>query len=68
MSLASSLVSSTPPLVFPVIHRHLRNSINAFIEALDENMQRLNNKKVKAVVLGEINIDLNSSGYTLLLK
>ena len=47
--------------VFAVIYRHPRNSINAFIEALDENMQRLNNKKVRAVVMGDINIDLNSS-------
>ena len=49
---------------FAVIYHHPRNSINAFIEALDENMQRLNNKKVQAVVMGDINIDLNSSEYT----
>ena len=50
--------------VFAVIYRHPRNSINSFIEALDENMQRLNNKKVKALIMGDINIDLNSSEYT----
>ena len=50
--------------VFAVIYRHPRNSINSFIEALDENMQRLNNKKVKALIMGDINIDLNPSEYT----
>ena len=50
--------------VFAVIYRHPRNSINTFIEALDENMQRLNNKKVKALIMGDINIDLNSNEYT----
>ena len=38
--------------VFVVIYRHPRKSINAFIEALDGNMQQLSNKKVKAVVMG----------------
>ena len=50
--------------VFAVIYRHPRNNINAFIEALDENMQRLNNKNVKALVTGDIIIDLNSSENT----
>ena len=27
-------------------------------------MQRLNNKKIRAVIMGDINIDLNSSEYT----
>ena len=31
---------------FVVIYRHPCNSINAFIEALDGNMQQLSNKKV----------------------
>ena len=34
--------------VFAVIYRHPCHSINAFIEALDENLQRINNKKVKS--------------------
>ena len=50
--------------VITVIYRHPRNSINTFIEALDENMQRLNNKKIKTLIMGDINIDLNSSEYT----
>ena len=50
--------------VFAVIYRHPRNKINAFIEALHENIQRLKNKKVKAVVMRDINIDLNSNEYT----
>ena len=43
---------------------HPCKSINAFDEVLDENMKRLNNNKTKAVVMGDINIDLNCSEYT----
>ena len=50
--------------VFAVIYCHPRNSIHAFIEALDENMQQLNNKKVRGVVMGNINIDVHTSEYT----
>ena len=49
--------------MFAVIYRHPRNSINVFIEALDVNIHRLNNKKVKAVIMGDIKIDLSSSKY-----
>ena len=50
--------------VYAVIYRHPRNSINAFIEALNKNMQLQNTKKVKAVVMGDINIGLISSEST----
>ena len=49
--------------MFAVICRHPRNSINAFIQALDVSMHRLNNKKVKAVIMGDVKIYLSSSKY-----
>ena len=40
------ILGQVSKFIFAVIYRHPQNSINVFIQALDENMQRLNNKKV----------------------
>ena len=60
---------------FAVIYRHPCNNYNAFFEALDQNMQSLNRKGSKVVILGDVNIDLSSdltrsplSDYFLLLQ
>ena len=45
---------------FAVIYRHLWNNHSPFLEALDSNMQALNSKGNKAMLLGDININLDS--------
>ena len=45
---------------FAVIYRHPWNNYSVFLETLDANMQKLNRQGVKALVFGDINIDLNS--------
>ena len=45
---------------FAVIYRHPWNNHSTFLEALDSNMQALNSKGNKAMLLGDININLDS--------
>ena len=45
---------------FAVIYRHPWNNHSTFLEALDSSMQALNSKGNKAVLLGDININLDS--------
>ena len=45
---------------FAVIYRHARNNHSTFLEALDSNIQALNSKGNKAMLLGDININLDS--------
>ena len=45
---------------FAVIYRHPWNNHSTFLEALDSNMQALNSKENKAMLLGDININLDS--------
>ena len=45
---------------FSVICHHPLNNHQAFFEALDKRMFMLKKKKKKDLVLGDINIDLNS--------
>ena len=45
---------------FAVIYRHPWNNHSTFLEALDSNMQALNSKGNKAMLLGDVNINLDS--------
>ena len=59
--------------VFSVIYRHPCSNHNAFFDNLEQNMQALNDKKTKVMIMGDINIDLASqanyvSDYNLLLQ
>ena len=46
--------------IFSVINRHPWNSLTtAFIESLDESLQKVNRKGDQVVITGDINIDLN---------
>ena len=45
---------------FAVIYRHPWNNHSTFLEALDSNVQALNSKGNKAMLLGDININLDS--------
>ena len=45
---------------FAVIYRQPWNNHSAFLEALDANMQALNSKRNKTMLLGDININLDS--------
>ena len=59
--------------VFSVIYRHPCSNHNAFFNNLEQNMQALNDKKTKVMIMGNINIDLASqtnyvSDYNLLLQ
>ena len=44
-----------------MIYRHLCNNAKTFLDALDEKMQSLNQKRVKTVIMGDINWDLTST-------
>ena len=59
--------------VFAVIYRHPCSNHNAFFDNLEQNMQALNDKKTKVMIMGDINIDLASQtnyvfDYNLLLQ
>ena len=59
--------------VFSVIYHHPCSNHNAFFDNLEQNMQALNDKKTKVMIMGDINIDLASqtnyvSDYNLLLQ
>ena len=45
---------------FAVMYGHPWNNHNVFLEALDVSMQKLNRHGDKALIFGDINIDLNS--------
>ena len=46
--------------IFSVIYRHSWNNLTtAFIESLDESLQKVNRKGDQVVIMGDINIDLN---------
>ena len=45
---------------FAVIYRHPCNNHSTFLKALDSNMQALNSKGNKAMLLGDVNINLDS--------
>ena len=46
--------------IFSVIYRHPWNNLTtAFIESLDESLQKVNRKRDQVVIMGDINIDLN---------
>ena len=48
--------------IFSVIYRHPWNNLTtAFIESLDESLQKVNRKGDQVVIMGDINIDLNSN-------
>ena len=51
--------------VFSVIYRHPCNNTNAFLEALDDNMQKLHKKRARVIIMGDINIDLSSTHHSL---
>ena len=58
---------------FAVTYRHPCSNHNAFFDNLEQNMQTLNDKKTKVMIMGDINIDLASQtnyvfDYNLLLQ
>ena len=59
--------------VFAVIYRHPCSNRKTFFDNLEQNMQALNEKKTKVMIMGDINIDLASQTnyvceYNLLLQ
>ena len=50
------------------IYRHPCNNAKTFFDALDEKMSSLNQKRTKAVILKNINLDLNSTTATSLVS
>ena len=59
--------------VFDAIYFHPCSNHNAFFDNLEQNMQALNDKKTKVMIMSDINIDLASqtnyvSDYNLLLQ
>ena len=54
--------------VFAVIYRHPCSNHNSFFDNLEQNMQALNDKKTKVMIMGDINIDLASqTNYVLII-
>ena len=51
--------------VFAVIYRHPCNNTNAFLEALDDNVQKLHKKRPRVIIMGDINVDLSSNHHSL---
>ena len=46
--------------IFAVIYRHPWDNADIFLNALDEKLQKLNKKRSKVILMGDINIDLNN--------
>ena len=52
-------------LIFSLIYRHPWNNLTtAFIESLNESLQKVNGKGDQVVIMGDINIDLNPNNYS----
>ena len=54
-------LNSCKMYTFAVIYRHPSSNPNTFIDALDNNLHQLNEKKGKTVIVGDINFDINPS-------
>ena len=50
-----------PKHIFAVVYRHPCNNKNTFFESMDKKLQTLNRKSTKALLMGDINIDLSTN-------
>jgi len=51
-----------------VIYRHSNNSYKDFLEALDDNLQLLNQRGNNVLIMGDININVNANGISSKLQ